>query len=69
MTLHPIYGAQIKMKKVEKQLHTHQMNTLLKQDSNERKTVLKKISGRYVHSTKNLVIVCQSSANINKVYN
>ena len=52
MTLHPIYGAQIKMKKVEKQLHTHQMNTLLKQDSNERKTVLKKISDRYVHSTK-----------------
>ena len=42
MTLHPIYGAQIKMKKVEKQLHTYQMNTLLKQDSNERKTVLKK---------------------------
>ena len=46
MTLHPIYGAQIKMKKVEKQLHTYQMNTLLKQDSNERKTVLKKISDR-----------------------
>ena len=42
MTLHPIYGAQIKMKKVEKQLHKYQMNTLLKQDSNERKTVLKK---------------------------
>ena len=53
MTLHPIYGTQIKMKKVEKQLHTYQMNTLLKQDSNERKTVLKKISDRYVHSTKN----------------
>ena len=53
MTLHLIYGAQIKMKKVEKQLHTYQMNTLLKQDSNERKTVLKKISDRYVHSTKN----------------
>ena len=41
------------MKKVEKQLHTYQMNTLLKHDSNERKTVLKKISDRYVQSTKN----------------
>lgn len=42
MTLHLIYGAQIKTKKVEKQLHTYQMNTLLKHDINERKTVLKK---------------------------
>ena len=53
MTSHLIYGAQIQTKKVEKQLHTYQMNTLLKHDSNERKTVLKKISDRYVHSTKN----------------
>ena len=53
MTLNLIYGAQIKTKKVEKQLHTYQMNTLLKHDSNERKTVLKKISDRYVQSTKN----------------
>ena len=37
MTLHPIYGAKIKMKKVEKQLHTYQMNTLLKQDSMKEK--------------------------------
>ena len=68
MTLHLIYGAQIKTKKVEKQLHTYQMNTLLKHDSNERKTVFKK-SVTDMFSQQKIVIVCQSSANINKVYN
>ena len=56
MTLHLIYSVQIKAKKVEKQ-HTYQMNTLLKHNSNERKTVSKKKSVTDIFIQQKIVIL------------
>ena len=56
MTLHLIYSVQTKAKKVEKQ-HTYQMNTLLKHNSNERKTVSKKKSVTDIFIQQKIVIL------------